>query len=499
MERVNVKIKWHSSAQDITLEQSVDCRESAVWKLIGSCLLECKYALPNRMEVETDKGNAVLDLGIRGTYKEGGVEYPSMYVKVENNIDLPSDSYEPAYLTCVHVESNNYKFYKLEPDNDNHTLGASWGRIGTDIVSHLQTPYAPYLYWVRYYEKISKGYKDQTRVYLPKSVKSEKEEKKEGTTKNRGLRASSGLRITGVDRELYELLYSYSLNYARQELMNIKVTEAQVKEARRIFNEMVQRKTVKGFNNQLLRLIQVSPRREGHVMASQATKVAALLANSENDFGHIINREDALIMSMEALLMHDGKGRITSFAEMGVEVYEATAEQKEQVLGRLSERLKSMVSRVYRVIPRGQQSRFDDYIKKNNIKTVKQLWHGSRNCNWLSIIDNGLMLNPAAQITGKMFGNGIYFAPSSEKSWNYTSYRGTYWAKGADNLGIMGLYATAYGKPQDVSCAGSWSQSRLDGLGKNCVHAHAGSQLRNDEIIYYNESAMVLNYIVIFR
>ena len=202
---------------------------------------------------------------------------------------------------------------------------------------------------------------------------------------------------------------------------------------------------------------------------------------------------------MEALLIHDGKGRITSFAEMGVEVYEATAEQKERVLSRLSDRLKPMVSRVYRVIPRGQQSRFDDYIKKNNIKTIKQLWHGSRNCNWLSIIDNGLMLNPAAQITGKMFGNGIYFAPSSEKSWNYTSYSGTYWAKGTDNLGIMGLYATAYGKPQDVSCAGNWSQARLDGMGKNCVHAHAGSQLRNDEIIYYNESAMVLNYIVLFR
>lgn len=33
----------------------------------------------------------------------------------------------------------------------------------------------------------------------------------------------------------------------------------------------------------------------------------------------------------------------------------------------------------------------------------------------------------------------------------------------------------------------------------NCVHAHAGSQLLNDEIIFYNESAMLLNYIVEFK
>ena len=64
-------------------------------------------------------------------------------------------------------------------------------------------------------------------------------------------------------------------------------------------------------------------------------------------------------------------------------------------------------------------------MKKEDIHQVKQLWHGSRNENWFSILENGLQLNPNAIITGKMFGKGIYFAPSSNKSWNYTSYRGT--------------------------------------------------------------------------
>ena len=52
-----------------------------------------------------------------------------------------------------------------------------------------------------------------------------------------------------------------------------------------------------------------------------------------------------------------------------------------------------------------------------------------------------------AIITGKMFGNGIYFAPSAAKSWGYTSARGTRWARGTSNTAFMALFATAYGNP----------------------------------------------------
>ena len=33
----------------------------------------------------------------------------------------------------------------------------------------------------------------------------------------------------------------------------------------------------------------------------------------------------------------------------------------------------------------------------------------------------------------------------------------------------------------------------------DCLHAHAGVSLQNDEIIFYHEDAMVLNYIVEFE
>ena len=106
--------------------------------------------------------------------------------------------------------------------------------------------------------------------------------------------------------------------------------------------------------------------------------------------------------------------------------------------------------------------------------------------------------NPA--ITSKDYLS-LYFAPLSMKSWNYTSYRGTSWAKGSADVAFMGLYAVAYGKPCDVN---TWSASTdyekmTTDSGCNCLHAHAGSALMNDEIVFYHEDAMVLNYIVEFE
>ena len=49
-----------------------------------------------------------------------------------------------------------------------------------------------------------------------------------------------------------------------------------------------------------------------------------------------------------------------------------------------------------------------------------------------------------------------------------------------------------------MSSGGQYTQDQLKRLGKNCVHAHAGQYLYNDEVVFYSESAMLLNYIVEF-
>lgn len=56
------------------------------------------------------------------------------------------------------------------------------------------------------------------------------------------------------------------------------------------------------------------------------------------------------------------------------------------------------------------------------------LIHGSRMCNCVSILKNGLLLDPSrigAVITGKMFGYGIYWANSFSKSAQYCGHSGS--------------------------------------------------------------------------
>ena len=184
----------------------------------------------------------------------------------------------------------------------------------------------------------------------------------------------------------------------------------------------------------------------------------------------------------------------------------ANDKQKAEVLRKLDDKLASRVKTIYRVIPTKQRDRFNNFLQKTGNPKVKMFWHGSRNENWMSIIQNSLQLNPNAVITGKMFGKGIYFAPSSTKSWNYTSINGSYWANGTSDTAFMGLYACAYGKPYDVYNFDSkyyeFDAKALKAACEdaNCLHAHKGNgMLMNDEIVFYDEAAILLNYIVEFK
>jgi len=479
----SLNIRWNGG------EKTVDCEntESDVWKEVGMILPE--LSIPNTVEVEFNGESARLDIGKRGTFTKNGVVKPSMYVVPSyNNIDLISSEYQDAYLTCINPESNNYKFYWLRPTDAG--INATYGRIGSERgeafgVKDLQEPYDSYLYWIRFYEKLSKGYVDMTSIYLAKDKKSKKKAEKKEKQK---------VECTDASIELYKTLKMFAKQVVETNLVSSDVTFKQVKEVRKLINTLGQRKTVKGFNNVLSKILQLSPRKSRYINL--------MFASSTNDFPKIIIREDNLCTAMEALI--DGEVSVSTdidcFEKYGIEVYDATEKQVAEVKRHLADGLDLKVKKVYRVINKAHKIRFDKYLKDNNIKNVKQLWHGSINENWLSIIMNGLQLNPNARITGKMFGYGIYFAPRAKKSFGYTSCNGSYWAKGNSSRGYMGLYATAYGKPYMVTSSGHYTQSDLSSKNCNCVHATpSNTGLLNEEIVYYSEDAMLLNYIVEFE
>ena len=91
-----------------------------------------------------------------------------------------------------------------------------------------------------------------------------------------------------------------------------------------------------------------------------------------------------------------------------------------------------------------------------NCKT-KLFFHGSKNENFWSILKNGLLLNPRAAVTGKLLGNGTYFADKAIKSFNYTSLRGTTWAHGNSSVGYLAIFAVAI-DPKNVYEVTTWNE-----------------------------------------
>jgi hypothetical protein len=79
------------------------------------------------------------------------------------------------------------------------------------------------------------------------------------------------------------------------------------------------------------------------------------------------------------------------------------------------------------------------YNKWSGLHNKQLLWHGTRLANAVGILTMGMRINPVGvPTTGKMFGNGLYFANSSTKSAAYMGLK----SKG---MGIMFLCEVALG------------------------------------------------------
>jgi poly [ADP-ribose] polymerase len=150
------------------------------------------------------------------------------------------------------------------------------------------------------------------------------------------------------------------------------------------------------------------------------------------------------------------------------------------------------VHQVYKIDIGSMSKSFDETAEK--IGNVRELWHGTKKANLLSILKSGLQITPpsTANVTGAMFGDGLYFASDSTKSLNY-SYG--YWDGKKEDQCFMFLADVALGR-QYVPRSSSES---LPVRGYDSTWAKADeSGVRNDEFIIHHVNQCNLTHLIEF-
>lgn len=152
------------------------------------------------------------------------------------------------------------------------------------------------------------------------------------------------------------------------------------------------------------------------------------------------------------------------------------------------------LKRVFTVEIEHMKHAFDK--KAPNVGNIMELWHGTRTANLLSILKGGLIIpkSGAAHVTGRMFGDGVYFSDQSTKSLNYSQ---GYWSRGSgyDNNCYMFLADVAMGKYFVPKTSGR----DFPRQGYDSTFAKAGeSSVMNNEMIVYGLNQCNLTFLCEF-
>lgn len=444
------------------------------------------------LKINTTNGDCTVSDRVEGAYR------PSIPFKARTE-KLPDK-----YLILVDADQNKNEYYKMS-DIGGGEWSATYGRVGekqgrSRTTRNVVVPknYPDYMFGLKLMEKLAKGYQDKSVCH--------------GLTVLR--KKNPDAPLSGIENErvaeLIEKLMAYAQNVIAQNytVSFTDVTPEMIRQASAEIDRLRASRTLSEFNEHLLAIMHIIPRKiDGRGDAG----VKRMLASDVSQYADILVRETELLDIMEGQIVMNQETRQNDniLDKMGLTVKEATPEEIELVKDHLNNSLKPRLKQVYAVCNQNTQKRFEEYLSGSNNKKkgiTKLFWHGSRNANWFSILQKGLMLNPDAVITGKMFGNGIYFAPSAMKSWGYTSSRDAKWNDEASNEAYMALYETAYGLPYEFDTyVGNWSgysykRLQAEHPGCSCVHAKKDKgMLYDDEVIFYREDQVTIRYICSFE
>jgi len=397
-------------------------------------------------------------------------------------------------LIMVTADNNN-KFYNMK-DNGDGTFKVEWGRVG---VTSSETTY-PISKWDSIYrQKTKKGYKDITEIFVEAGIDEE----------------TSFADITNTQiSKLVNALQSYAKGSVKKNYLvtSENVTQKQVDEAQNIIDQITSESSqknvvVENINDLLTDLYSIIPRRMSNVRMHLFNTTEGMNFSSDN-VNHLIANEQATLDVMAGQVSTIAKTKTVDHKEektlldaMGITIEQIDAKDKETIMQLLGSNARQFRN-AYRVTNLATQSRYDKWVEKSKDKRAFYFWHGSRNENWWSILDTGLVLRPSnAVITGKMFGYGLYFADKAQKSIGYTSLRGSYWASGSANKAYLAVFQVHTGNWLHFKTHEYWmydlNEKNLKSRGSyDSLFAEGGADLRNNEYIVYNQAQCSVKYLV---
>lgn len=395
-------------------------------------------------------------------------------------------------MVCV-TDQNNNKCYNMIQESES-TWRAEWGRVG----GSLSTKQYPMSQWDKMYRnKVKRGYRDITEL-----VSTAKEEND-----------SSNLEIVGAKpsvEELVNFLQAAAKGTIRKNytVAVADVTQKQVDAAQAILDELiaVSRKRTNfdrdTANQLLLQMYQTIPRKMND------TRKYLLQSNDKDHFKKLLSREQDLLDVMAGQVSTQQPEQTSKdtmdLSSFGLTFDEASDDDKDMISA-LTDLDLRRVGRIFTVNHARTANQYDKVFMGSNTSDEMLLYHGSRNENWWSILNNGLKIRPSNAIhTGSMFGDGIYWANKARKSIGYTSLRGSFWASGSSNRAYLALFRVNIGNPWDIFSGGkrysynygSLNQRKVKAQGFDSVYARGGADLRNDEYIVYEEGRATVKYLI---
>lgn len=379
----------------------------------------------------------------------------------------------------IDVNNNNNRYCNISIEESRNRFGYEIGRVGARGLKRYHS-----LTQLSQFEEdlLKKGYRDITEtVSVPQS--------------------ESGIEeIPDVEiRNLVERLISYSKKSLKEAEIDFNsVSDEAIDEVQNLIYELEGVDNVDSFNKIILRIVEAIPRK--------LKDVQEVFVSDRRDFRRKIVEEQSLLDNIRTARGSANKkqeGGKTILDRFGLEIFKSDEETTKQVVSHLHPETQTQVKAVYTVHNLRTYGNMCSYMESRgmNKADVHFLYHGSLNANQWGLITQGPHANPpkGVQITGKMFGFGVYFANNSKKSVNYTSLTGSYWAHGDEGTAYLQIYKVAFAKPLDLyrwdpSC----SQFRKGNIGDHdAVFAHKSPGfLVNDEIICYDDSAFTIAYLV---